>query len=121
MPELKEASTKELLNELRSRGGTLAAVAEAQLLVLSKSLDYNGREEAGSARDAYFPHGVKSYSQMLWTKALRFRSLAENDASPRFEGLRDTALDIINYASFYVDWSNREERLCQLPKKEAEQ
>lgn len=109
MNSLKTASTEELLTELCEREGTFRAVARAQLLVLKKSEDYNGTAHPGEARDAYFPFGTVSYAQMLFTKALRFVSLARKEGKdPNFEGLEDTALDIINYASFFIDWSTRQ-------------
>lgn len=109
--DLKDVTTKDLLTELCKRHGTFKAVAEAQLLVLRKSEDYNGTEDPGAERDAYFPFGPLSYAQMIHTKALRFVSLARNaDArKPNFEGLQDTALDLINYAAFYIDWASRQE------------
>lgn len=95
-------STTDLLNELMSRGGLPAALAEAALLHIRKSDDYNHKDDISS----YFPFGTLSYAQMMHTKALRFVSLAQKELDgekPNYEGLRDTALDIINYAGFYID------------------
>lgn len=98
-----------LLQELHRRGGHPGAVAEAVLLCAAKSADYNhgmGHENIHSVdRSAYFPFGEVSYAQMLHTKMQRFTSIVRKGLSggePNFEGLRDTALDIINYAGFYV-------------------
>lgn len=105
--KLTEVSTEDLLKELCNRHGTFKAVARAQLLVLKKSADYNaGVEDPGASRDIYFPFGTMSYAQMIWTKALRFKSVAEQKKQ-NFESLEDTALDLINYASFFIDWSER--------------
>jgi hypothetical protein len=44
---------------------------------------------------------------MIHTKAQRFNSLTLKDMKGldvNYEGLKDTALDIINYAGFYIDW-----------------
>jgi len=106
---LTTAPSTELLEELKRRGGHPGAVAEAVLLCVKKSADYNqgmGHLDVHNVdRTSYFPFGEVSYAQMLHTKAQRFNSLVQKHLSgeaPNFEGLRDTALDIINYAGFYV-------------------
>ena len=106
---LAKVSSVELLEELVSRGGHPGAVAEAVLLCTKKSADYNqgmGHEDFHSVdRSSYFPFGAVSYAQMLHTKSQRFNSLVSkqlNGGQPNFEGLRDTALDIINYAGFFA-------------------
>ena len=107
--KLAESSTQDILEELKSRGGHPGALAEAALLCIRKSQDYN----QGAAdmdphkidRSSYFPFGAVSYAQMLHTKSQRFNSLALQEMRgqvPNFEGLRDTALDIINYAGFFA-------------------
>ena len=107
--ELSEVSTPEMLAELVARGGHPGGVAEAVLLCIRKSEDYN--QGMGFAnphkvdRSSYFPFGAVSYAQMLHTKAQRFNSIVLKELrgeEPNFEGLRDTALDIINYAGFYI-------------------
>ncbi len=108
---IAEASTRELVNEIRSRGGHPAALADAILLCMQKSEDYNhGQENIHRVdRSEYFPFGAESYGTMIFTKALRFISLVRRrstGAHTNFEGLRDTALDIINYAGFYIDSLN---------------
>jgi len=105
---LCQVSSEMLLRELARRGGHPGALAEAALLCVRKSGDYNH----GSAGDVhtvdrtnYFPLGAASYAQMLHTKSQRFVSLARKELegkTPNFEGLRDTALDLINYAGFYL-------------------
>lgn len=117
--ELDHEPAKVLLEALRRRGGTLAAIAEAQLLVLKKSADYNQSgmaaqtdEAAAQAnRDVYFPFGNYSYAQMIHTKAQRLNSLVMKESAglpPNHEGIRDTLLDIINYASFWAERLSRE-------------
>lgn len=91
-------------------------MAEAQLLVLRKSQDYNGSAAApDSERDAYFPLGAASYVQMIHVKSQRLVQLTRNDidgrAPPNFEGVRDSVLDLINYAAFFA------ERLAREPRK----
>ncbi len=112
---LKDASVGELLHALKAKGGTFAAVADAQLLVLKKSNDYNRSEldvaDQHSARDVYFPFGHASYAQMLHVKSQRINSLVDAELKGRptnFEGLRDTALDLINYASFLAERLERD-------------
>lgn len=107
--KLSECSTAELLEELRSRGGHPGALAEAALLCIQKSQDYNqGSNETNPHkidRSSYFPFGNVSYAQMIHTKAQRFNSLVLKEMhgeESNFEGLRDTALDIINYAGFFA-------------------
>lgn len=102
-----------LLTELTKRGGTFKAVALAQLLVLRKSSDYNqaggaGKDPATADRDGYFPFGATSYAQMVHVKAQRLNSLVLKSGEPNFEGIRDTLLDIINYASFWIERIDRE-------------
>lgn len=106
---LANLDTKEILEELASRGGHPGALAEAALLCIRKSEDYNKASEDADPhtidRSSYFPFGVVSYAQMLHTKSARFNSLALKQLSgeePNFEGLSDTALDIINYAGFFL-------------------
>jgi hypothetical protein len=111
---LAECSTTELLEELQSRGGHPGALAEAALLCVLKSQDYNqGAEDMDPHkidRSSYFPFGAVSYAQMLHTKSQRFNSLVLKEMSgngANFEGLRDTALDIINYAGFFAGQAER--------------
>lgn len=108
---LEQHSSEALLSELVKRGGTLRACAEAQLLCLRKSQDYN--QTGGNAgtfnasRDDYFPFGLSSYAQMIHTKSQRLISLAKKGKASNFESAMDTALDLINYASFLADWLDR--------------
>lgn len=104
--DLSAFSSENLLSELHRRGGHPGALAEAALLCVKKSADYNhgmGTEDPHKVdRSSYFPFGAVSYAQMLHTKSQRFNSLVKKGGEANFEGLRDTALDIINYAGFYV-------------------
>lgn len=111
---LMEASTQELLQELLDRGGHPGAVARAVLLCIEKSADYNhGKILNPHAvdRSNYFPFGSVSYAQMLHTKSQRFNSLVQKELDgevSNFEGLTDTALDIINYAGFFIAWKEKD-------------
>ena len=54
-------------------------------------------------RSNYFPFGALSYAQMIHTKSQRFIALAPKaESEANFESLADTALDLINYAGFYL-------------------
>ena len=110
---ISDFTIEDILIELSKRGNTFAAVAEAQLLVLKKSEDYNSGSKlidskSAIARDIYFPFGLQSYVHMIHTKSLRLVSLVGQHKS-NFEGIKDTALDLINYGSFLVEKMNREE------------
>ena len=106
-----------MLEVLAARGGHPGAVAEAVLLCAKKSADYNqgmGHHDLHKVdRTSYFPFGPVSYAQMLHTKSQRFNSLAIKQlygGEPNFEGLRDTALDIINYAGFFIAAEDSKEK-----------
>ena len=108
-PISRSISTTDLLNELKTRGGHPGALAEAALLCIAKSQDYNQTSTTFDAhkveRSQYFPFGDISYAQMIYTKALRFNSIVLKNlkgSDANFEGLVDTALDIINYAGFFI-------------------
>jgi len=99
--------TETALAILQERGGHPGALAEAALLCIKKSQDYNpGQTDAHNVdRTSYFPFGATSYAQMLHTKSNRFISIVQKQRAgdgANFESLRDTALDIINYAGFYL-------------------
>lgn len=103
---LETAPTKELLLEIERRGGHPAALAKAALLSIKKSEDYSngkGADPAKIDRSNYFPFGAISYAQMIHVKSQRFVTLAPKpEGSAVYEGLRDTALDLINYAGFFL-------------------
>jgi NTP pyrophosphatase (non-canonical NTP hydrolase) len=73
-----------------------------------KGADYNN---VPGGRDAYFPFGHHSYAHMLNTKVLRLMSLIQSMGEGKkanFEGLRDTARDLVNYGAFYCEWMDRQ-------------
>ena len=102
---LSSASTKQLLEELSKRSGTVKYLAKAGLIQLKKSEDYNNGQ---NSIESYFPFGLVSYSQMIHTKSQRLISLAvaEKQDNPNFESVTDTALDLINYATFLAEYSD---------------
>ena len=107
--DLFEVPTKDLLNELENRGGHPGEVAKAILLCLKKSGDYNADQDQQNPhkidRSKYFPFGTCSYAQMIHTKSQRFMALTTKELmkeEPNFEGLKDTAYDLINYCGFFL-------------------
>jgi hypothetical protein len=107
--KVSDFTTKELFEEISKRGGHPGALADAALLCIRKSEDYNqgmGIEDIHRVnRDSYFPFGLMSYAQVLHTKTQRLNSLAiKGAAATNFESATDTMLDIINYAGFAADW-----------------
>lgn len=70
-----------------------------------KSQDYNGER---SVHD-YFPFGDKSYVQMLHVKSQRLVHLTAGGA-PVFESVKDSVHDLINYAVFYLEYLEIEEK-----------
>jgi hypothetical protein len=86
-------------------------------LLITKSLDYNGDKMArgefqlDSPREDYFPHGLASYHHMLHTKVKRIESLVKTGNNPNHEGIKDSLIDIANYAAFmysYIEESGDE-------------
>ena len=68
-------------------------------IAIKKHEDYNSSVKL----EDYFPFGDASYVQMLYVKCLRLVSLVDNP-TPNFESTKDTVLDLINYAVFYLDY-----------------
>jgi hypothetical protein len=71
-------------------------------LVAKKHEDYQaGKSQLGD----YFPFHDYSYVQMIWVKTLRLLSLTkkqEGGGRPSFEGIQDTAKDLLAYTVFYL-------------------
>lgn len=86
------------------------AAIEAAKLRATKTADYDGD---GISKGDYFPFRELSHAQMIWTKALRIRSLAkgaydagargDGSSEPNHESLRDSLVDIVNYATYAVE------------------
>ena len=76
---------------------------EVTQIAIKKSQDYNNGADKPKSRANYFPFGLLSYAQMLHTKTQRLNSLAQQTKKPNNESIRDTLLDLINYASFAVE------------------
>lgn len=73
------------------------AFVEASRILARKQKDYRGD---GSKLSEYFPFGLKSHVQMIWTKARRLVSLTNQETPPEFEPVADTLLDCMNYCAF---------------------
>lgn len=76
---------------------------EVTELAIKKSKDYNNGNSMPKSRANYFPFGLLSYAQMLHIKSQRLNSLVQQDTIPNNESVRDTLLDMINYATFAVE------------------
>lgn len=77
--------------------------SEVTKIAIKKSQDYNNGQGQPTSRAIYFPFGLLSYAQMLHTKSQRLNSLAQQNKAPNNESVRDTLLDMINYATFAVE------------------
>lgn len=84
-----------------------AVLEEVKQLFAKKNATYNG----GVDLENYFPFGLKSYAHMLHIKSQRIVSIAKTEEVPNFESVRDTAMDIINYAAFLIMWSDTNEQI----------
>lgn len=84
-----------------------AVLEEVMTLFAKKNATYNG----GATLESYFPFGLKSYAQMLHVKSQRVVSIAAQGTVPNFESVRDSALDIINYAVFLAMWADTNEQV----------
>lgn len=72
-------------------------------LRMRKGSDY---DNVPGGKDAYFPFGHLSYAHMVNTKALRLQSLLQamlTGKGVNFEGLEDTVVDLVNYATYYAE------------------
>lgn len=75
---------------------------EAKALLLERGQQYGGNQV-----NDYMPFGVLSYVQMVHVKAARLVSITKLD-KPKQE-LKDSALDIINYAAFLLAYLEGQE------------
>lgn len=76
-------------------------------LLEAKHHDYDA---GGVKLEDYFPFNDQSYVQMIHVKTLRLVSLLSSGNYPKHEAIRDTLEDMINYAVFYLDYLDNEER-----------
>jgi len=90
-------------------------LVEACRLRASKTGDYEAGSLTGEKeidKEEYFPFGLISHAQMVWTKALRIRSLAaaivraeilDEEHGANHEPIRETFVDAINYCTYAVE------------------
>lgn len=74
---------------------------ECAELQRSKGEDYNRVPQA-----EYYPNGLDDIYCMMHQKMTRLKSLMKADGVPNFESMDDTARDLINYTSFFVEWKD---------------
>lgn len=89
------------------RSKYLELINPAIVLVQKKHQDYN----KGLELEQYFPFGDASYVQMLHVKQCRLLSLVSTNTTENFESKKDTILDLINYAVFYLAYLNNLEKI----------
>lgn len=87
---------------------SLKALEEAKAIQLKKSNDYQNAESR-IKQAQYYPHGCATILDLIHSKVLRMYSVMEameNDKTykPNFESLEDSAIDLINYGSFFVSY-----------------
>ena len=87
---------------------SLKALEEAKAIQLKKSNDYQNAESR-IKQAQYYPHGCATILDLIHSKVLRMYSVMEameNDKNykPNFESLEDSAIDLINYGSFFVSF-----------------
>lgn len=87
---------------------SLKALEEAKAIQLKKSNDYQNAESR-IKQAQYYPRGCATILDLIHSKVLRMYSVMEameNDKNykPNFESLEDSAIDLINYGSFFVSF-----------------
>lgn len=85
---------------------SIKVLQEAAALQLRKSNDYQN-EKSRIRQSDYYPRGIASILDIMHAKMLRIQSVleaTENDPnySENFESIEDSAIDLINYSSFFV-------------------
>jgi len=93
----------EFVCDLKTIAAMPKVFIDAVELCIKKSQDYNNGQDKPASRSEYFPFGLLSYAQMLHTKTQRLNSLAQQTKAPNHESIRDTLIDLINYAGFAAE------------------
>ena len=89
---------------------SIKVLNEAAELQRRKSEDYQSAASRIKQADHY-PRGCATILDMMHQKMTRLYSVmeaAEAGGAPNFESMEDTAVDLINYASFFVSYSRGE-------------
>lgn len=97
------------------------AFLKCQALMDAKSHDYNKGKIQDAARIDYHPYGHTSYMHMLHVKKKRLESLMalrESGAGPKYESLKDSIEDLINYAAFYWSYVDTEEQTRETERRQ---
>ena len=87
---------------------SLRVLQECAELQSKKSQDYqNPNSRIKQAQ--YYPRGCSTISDIMLGKILRIQSVIEamendNSYEQNFESLEDSAIDLINYATFFVSY-----------------
>ena len=79
----------------------IQVLTECAELQRRKGQDYNRVPQA-----EYYPNGLDDIYCMMHQKMIRLKSLMKADGEPNFESMDDTARDLINYTSFFVEWKD---------------
>ena len=87
---------------------SIKVLDECKELQLKKAEDYQNPNSNIKQAD-YYPNGCASIFDMMNTKMLRLRSVIETlqynpQHKQNFESIEDSAKDVINYASFFVEF-----------------
>ncbi len=87
---------------------SLKVLQQAAEIQTRKSNDYQNPNSRIKQAD-YYPRGCASILDVMNGKILRIQSVMEameNDPEykPNFESMEDSAIDLINYASFFVSY-----------------
>lgn len=89
------------ISHLKKLGGYYSVLGSAIEIYSKKSEDYNNE----STVEDYFPFGNISYLQLIHMKYMRIMSVAKSNSKPNYESLEDSLLDMINYCSFFVSYT----------------
>ena len=79
----------------------IQVLTECAELMRHKGKAYNNVPQA-----EYYPNGQQDIFCMMWQKIKRIQSLLNTpNADNQFEGLNDSVRDLINYSSFFIEYS----------------
>jgi len=98
---MKDQKLENCICYLKELGGYYSVLGNAIEIYAKKSEDYNNE----SAVEDYFPFGNISYLQLIHMKYMRIMSVAKSNSKPNYESLEDSLLDMINYCSFFVSYT----------------
>lgn len=88
------------MNEVNNRRAA-EVLAECAELMRLKGQDYNNVPQAD-----YYPNGLEDIWVMMHQKMTRIRSLLKaGPCEQNYEGIEDSARDLINYAAFFIEYA----------------